>query len=173
MTVTFDASILLLFLYPEAKSPLNPETREVVDKSKERINYLIKNLEKDKLKIIIPTPVLSEVLVYAEEASLKYIKILDSEAVFKIADFNKLAAIETAELAREDLTKRDRSDKNITQAKLKFDRQIIAITKVNGADTIYSDDINLSKRAKRAGLKVIGIAELPLPPENDEPSLDF
>lgn len=51
--------------------------------------------------------------------------------------------------------------------KVKFDRQIIAIARVVGASKIYSDDENLAKFAKRIGIEVISIWDLPIP-ENAE-----
>ena len=49
-------------------------------------------------------------------------------------------------------------------AKTKFDHQIVAIGKVEGADTIYTDDKDLGKVAAKLGLKVVTLADLPLPP---------
>ena len=58
-----------------------------------------------------------------------------------------------------------RGGSNATWAKVKFDRQIIAIAKVNGATTIYSDDDDIEVLGKRAKIDVIGLAQLPLPPQ--------
>ena len=60
-----------------------------------------------------------------------------------------------------------------TWAKVKYDRQIVATAKVEAADTIYSDDNDVQKLAAQAGLAVIGVAELPLPPEMAQGRLDF
>ncbi len=48
--------------------------------------------------------------------------------------------------------------------KVKFDRQIVAIARVNDAHTIYSDDQDLGKFAKQAGLRVVSTWDLPIPP---------
>lgn len=48
---------------------------------------------------------------------------------------------------------------------MKYDRQIVAIAKVHGATTIYSDDGDISALAKRAKINVISLADLPLPPQ--------
>lgn len=48
--------------------------------------------------------------------------------------------------------------------KTKFDHQIVAIGKVEGADTVYTDDEDLGKLATKLGLKVVTLADLPLPP---------
>lgn len=52
-------------------------------------------------------------------------------------------------------------------------RQILAITKVNGAELIYTDDANLAKRAKRTNVETVGIAKPPLPPAAPQQALDF
>ena len=58
-------------------------------------------------------------------------------------------------------------------AKVKFDRQIVAIAKVAGATTIYSDDLNLMTVAKAANIDVVSLAELPLPPEDAQLKLEL
>lgn len=52
-----------------------------------------------------------------------------------------------------------------TYAKIAFDRQIVAIAKVNGAHTIYSDDDGVKKFAERYGITVVRTWELPVPEE--------
>ena len=54
--------------------------------------------------------------------------------------------------------------------KAKFDEQIMAIAIVEGAATIYSDDADIVKLAPE-GMEVIGLAALPLPPEDAQPKL--
>lgn len=66
----------------------------------------------------------------------------------------------------DELGKRERPKRGAeTYAKLKFDRQIVAIAKVVGGTQIYSDDHGLKKVAERAGIDVVRLQDLPLPPE--------
>jgi hypothetical protein len=52
-----------------------------------------------------------------------------------------------------------------TYAKIKYDRQIAAIAKVQGASVVYSDDANVrGSYAKRLGMMAVALADLPLPP---------
>lgn len=53
---------------------------------------------------------------------------------------------------------------NQAYQKVKFDRQIVAVARVHGAHTIYSDDQDLGRFAKNAGLKVVCTWDLPIPP---------
>lgn len=58
----------------------------------------------------------------------------------------------------------------VTHAKAKFDDQIVAIAAVEGAGKMYSDDPHIKKRAG-GRFEVIGIGDLPLPPESAQGSL--
>jgi hypothetical protein len=58
-------------------------------------------------------------------------------------------------------------------AKIKFDRQIVAIAKVTGATVIYSDDKNLRNFATANNIATVKLAELPLPAEDLQQSIAF
>jgi hypothetical protein len=64
-----------------------------------------------------------------------------------------------------------RSGSTESMAKVKFDRQIVAIAKVNHAHAIFSDDENIRKFAIANGVNPIAIWELPLPPVDAQPTL--
>ena len=174
--VVFDSSVLLLVLDPNAKPPNDPATGKPLDKAAERIEHLIENLTADKEKIVIPTPVLSEVLVHAGDAMQPYLDILNGQAAFRIAPFDQKAAIEAA-LSMSDAIKRgghrvDAANSDATKTKIKFDRQIVAIAKAEGAHAVYSDDADVHGYAKHAGLDAYRTADLDLPPEGPQGSLD-
>jgi predicted nucleic acid-binding protein len=161
--VIADATILLLLLRPGTPVP-GDKNGVPIPQAKERIDYLVNRLENDGTKIGIPTPALSEVLVRAGQATGDIIDKLNKYAVFDICDFDGLAAVEVAQMARQEIG-RKRIDNATTWAKIKYDRQIVAIAKTKGATAIYSDDGDIRALANRAAIQVIGIAELPLPPE--------
>jgi hypothetical protein len=56
---------------------------------------------------------------------------------------------------------------------MKYDRQIVAVAKVCGATTIYSDDKDVRTLAKTVKIEVIGLADLPLPPEKAQMDLEL
>lgn len=58
-----------------------------------------------------------------------------------------------------------------TRAKIKFDRQILAIAIVEGATAVYSDDADVRGYATEAGLDAYALADLPLPPEDPQSAL--
>lgn len=175
--VVFDSALLLLVLDPRARPPLDLETGRPVDKAADRVEYLIKQLSADKQKIIVPTPVLSEVLVHAGSATYKYLEILNNHATFRIAPFDQKAAIEAALAMRDALDRGghrvDAAHPDATKTKIKFDRQIVAVAKAEGAHTIYSDDEDVRNYGQRAGLTVVRTAQLDLPPEDPQIKMGF
>jgi predicted nucleic acid-binding protein len=171
--IVFDSSVLVLLLDPDASAPKDKKTGQPVTRAKERIEFLINQLTKNKTQIVIPTPVISELLIRAGSAGPKYLYELNSTACFKIADFDQRAAIEAAAAHREAIVSGDkREGTGAIWAKVKFDRQIVAIAKVAGASVIYSDDEDIQKLGRRSAISVIGIADLPLPDENSQQSTD-
>jgi hypothetical protein len=56
---------------------------------------------------------------------------------------------------------------------LKFDRQIVAIAKVEGATAVYSDDAEVIAYAREAGLEGYRLADLPEPLEDSQHTLSL
>jgi hypothetical protein len=67
----------------------------------------------------------------------------------------------------------ERRDEVSTHAKLKYDRQIVAIAIVTNASAIYSDDYGVKAIAGRSGIRVIRLADLELPPEEAQIPFQF
>jgi predicted nucleic acid-binding protein len=171
--VVIDATTLLLMLRPGIPVPNGPNGLPI-DRPKERIEHLVQQLDKAKTKIIIPTPALGEALVRAGAAATQQIvDHLQRYSVFSIEAFDTRATIEVAAMSREALAggKGKRGDSSATWAKVKYDRQIVAIAKVNGATTIYSDDHDIGTLGRRAKITVVSLADLPLPPQKAQMDL--
>ncbi|MGD9512122.1 MAG: hypothetical protein AB7X49_26655, partial [Geminicoccaceae bacterium] len=99
---------------------------------------------------------------------------LTRSAAFKLAPFDTLAAVEVAEMARTAIAAGDkRAGATGTWAKVKYDRQLVGIAKVARADTLYTDDEDLRKFAESQGLKVLRLADLPLPAETAQAELEL
>lgn len=170
MSVLFDTSVLLFILDPAAPPPLDPATKAPLTDAAARVEYLVKTLSKAKTEVLIPTPVLTEVLCLAGGAGPGYVQILQASP-FKLAPFDVRAAIECADalavhLAGTKKTREKKAEPGIpgARAKAKFDRQIVAIGRVNRVTTIYSDDADVFKEAGRVGINVVSSPELPLDP---------
>ena len=67
--VVFDATTLLLLLSPNVEAPTDPATGQKVELAGERVDFLVQQFEKDRTKIIVPTPALSEILVRSGSAA--------------------------------------------------------------------------------------------------------
>jgi hypothetical protein len=80
MLVAFDTTFLVPLLDPQVKG-----TGEV----DARISHLIATLDRQRAKIVIPTPALSEVLIGAADAAPAYLEILSKNSRFRIAPFGE------------------------------------------------------------------------------------
>ena len=164
--VVSDASFLLPVFSQDLHSNLiDPSTGRPVEQYDEKINHLLRQLEEGRVRMLIPSPALSEILVRVEAEQVdKYLKMIRLESAFGFAHFEEEAAIEVATMSRKAKEQGDkRSGSTEVWSKVKFDRQIIAIAKVNDAKIIYSDDRGLRNFAEQVGLKVISSHELEIP----------
>lgn len=100
MIVVIDSSVLVYLLDVNASPPINPDTDAPVEKCRERVDHLISSLSKSNTKLIIPTPVLAEVLVSADQAGPEWLNLLEKDRNIRIASFDTLAAIECSELSK-------------------------------------------------------------------------
>jgi hypothetical protein len=162
--VVLDTTTLLFLLYPNVPPPLDPNTKLPVDRAKDRITHLIHDFEKAKTRVLIPTPVLSELLVRIGPDKQAIVGEIQKRQVFQIEAFDARAAIELAHLMDGNGQVQNSVDPTQSKAKVKFDRQIIAIAKVHGVSNIYSDDGGIHTIGKKNGFNVIQTCELPLPP---------
>ena len=161
----FDATALIHLLEPDAPAIVDPATEAPVSNAKARFDYLVETLERDGKRVIIPAPALSEVLVYADDAMARYLDVLNQSSRFRIVPFDQRAAIELASIIRESSPERSlQVGASGTRASLKFDRQILAIARVQGETTIYSDDGDMDKLGEPLGFDVIRTYDLPAPP---------
>lgn len=169
MILTLDNSTLTLVINPDARPPDDPDTGEPLKFAKERVEALVEGLTASD-RLIIPTPVLAEVLVAAEEAAPEILNQLQSLARIQIVPFNQQAAVELAVMTRDALSLGAKKGASAEPwQKVKFDRQILAIARVTGSDAVYSDDSKLCGFAKSIGLHTRSTWELPLPEK--EPDL--
>ena len=154
--VVFDTSILLFFL--------DENTASSVPRAKDRVEYLIQTLSDAGEKIVIPTPALSECLVYAGAAGSDYVTILNRQACFRIVSFDQRAAIEAADRTFQARARGLSKGGNpeITKTKIKFDRQITAVAVVEGATAVYSDDADVCAYAREAGMGSVSPCRSPL-----------
>ena len=162
--VVFDTTMMLLLMRSDVDVPPDPKTKLPVEHAEARISGLVQELEKQKIKIIVPAPALSELLIHAGDSEKTLITTLQKSSVFNIEPFDTLAAIEAAAMTRQAIKSGDkRGGVDCSWTKLKYDRQIVAIAKVHGATAIYSDDSHIHAHCEKTKIKAIRLADLPIP----------
>ena len=163
MILALDSSALALLMNPIANPPHNPETNQPVQLVPERINLFLASLKASDT-LIISTPVLAEVLVRAGDGAPGILEALAGMGRIKVKPFGQRAAVETAMMTQQAIDAGDKkAGSGAPWQKVKVDRQIIAVARVEGATAIYSDDGDLIAFAKALGMEVVSTWTLPLP----------
>lgn len=142
---------------------LNPKSRLPVEFARERIIGFIGRAEKERRKLIIPTPATAELLTAIGPTSADYIRVINRKAVFEVRAFDDVAAMELAFLNRDVFGGLDKKNKLEAWQKIKVDRQIIAIAKVADCEQILTEDEALGNRARLCEIEPIKLADLPIP----------
>jgi len=159
--VEFDTTFLTLMFVPGARHPLA--------NAKERIEFLLADLNGRGDQIVVPTPALSEILIKSGKARNDIIQEFTKNPRWFVAPFDMRAALELSLFIDAAITKKDKKQGiAATWAKVKFDRQIVAIGKVLRVSCIYSDDAGVQAVGKREGVTVSGLADVQLPTKDAE-----
>ena len=163
--VLFDSAFLYFLFHDNPGDVLDPRTGKPVERTKEKVEHLIADLGARREKIVIPTPALSEVLCLSGNDAHKVLAALTGAYGFELAAFDVMAAVEAAIATASAVARRDKKGGSKgTWAKVKFDRQIIAIAKVREVSVIYSNDDDIRSFARKEGMRVISVWDLPDPP---------
>jgi predicted nucleic acid-binding protein len=173
MPVAFDSTMLSTLLNPNSGVPDDPATGKPLEWPKERVEGLINELSKAKKKIVIPAPVAAEILTVIGPTNTDYLSIINRSKVFEVVPLDAKAAVELAFLNRDVFGARDRKSKAQPFQKVKVDRQILAICKVAGCDTLYTDDKSLIGCAKLCGIATVRLCDLPIPDSARQTTLDL
>jgi hypothetical protein len=142
---------------------------------KERLEALVERIAGEREAILIPTPVLSELLVcIPPDRIAEFLTQLGASIWFRVESFDTAAAVELGIRTAKAIAagdKREGAPADTPWTKVKFDRQIIAIALVNGASEIISDDPHVKAIGERWGIKVTSVEDLPLPSDLIPPPL--
>jgi predicted nucleic acid-binding protein len=167
--IALDAGVLSLLIYSKSSVPKDFRTGNEIEHAKERIDGLVRDTERDDDSIVIPTPALSEALVVVAPNVQRHVEELESQSCFKVRPFGTRAAIEVALRVKQSKDTGDKKEGFERQwDKIKYDRQIVAIAKVEGVSTIYSLDEDIHKHGKLWGIAVRSVSDLPLPQKQAE-----
>jgi predicted nucleic acid-binding protein len=139
------------------KKQSNPTQSHLIPYAKSFFEFLSRNND----KILLPAPILSEILapVPVSEHS-KILVLLDKR--FQVAPFDNLAALKCAELINIALTSQERiesaEEHKVPKNKMKYDCMIVAIAITRKANCIYSNDGDIKKHAANQ----ISVLEMPM-----------
>ena len=170
--VGFDNTFLSLLLNPNCRLPTD-DKGVVVPNAIRRAQYLVERLGKSRQKIILPTPAAAELLTAIGPTAQKYYDIVAKSRLFEVAPFDQKCAIELALLNTTIFSEEDKKNKVEPYQKIKTDRQIIAILKASGAETIYTDDRALANRAAVCGIAAVTTMELQEPEQDRQMVIEF
>jgi hypothetical protein len=149
----------------------DPATDGPIPHLAQKVEALIDRLTSDHATILVPTPCLAELLVDVPGFKAAFQEIAKSQ-VFAIADFDGRSAVDLATVVRKAKSRSDKkSGRMESWQRLKFDHQIVAITKAHGATTLYTDDHKQIAFAKDYGIRVKRSIDLELPPEYRQPDM--
>lgn len=151
--VVFDSTFLIDLFNPR----LQPDKRATLD-------FLVADLSKTRIRILIPSPCLTELLTRAGPARDKYVQMLGGGSAFDVIAFDRRAATECVLLL--EAAWDAKTQKNITKTKFKYDWMIVACASSRGVERIYSDDADVLRCATQVGMLAIKQSDLQIPPES-------
>src|ERR1035437_10275887 len=161
--VAFDNPILSLLIFPDADLRQGNEGQKV-EHARERVAGLVQSGEDARDQVLVPTPVLCELLGTEGADVQDILTTLRSSAYIRLESFDESADVELAMRLGDARRAGDqREGLPITKSAMKFDRQIVAIALVSGASILYSDDDGVAKFAAGCGVEVKRVADLPVP----------
>lgn len=140
--VSLDSQIFIWGIKKHASADQN----EMIAIAKSFLKYL----DDEQYQVVVPSPVLSELLIrIPPEKDAAFVELMQSQ--FAIAPFDTLAATKCAEMMRNYKSSEElqqyRKDHKITNATIKYDHQIVAISCVRDCKCIYSYDKGLKNFA--------------------------
>lgn len=153
--VIFDTNFLTYFSDSAGGFNFTPE--DASDTLEARFDLLVDQLTDTTKEIIIPSPVLAEVLAAPHANESKILSLISSQSQMKISDFDQRQSIEFGHMFRS--IKRGPENRN----SFKFDLLILACARVESASAIYTADENLQKKARNLGIQAISFQDLDRP----------
>ncbi|ROM77860.1 VapC toxin family PIN domain ribonuclease [Pseudomonas brassicacearum] len=173
MRIVLDTNVLVQVL-GNAKDGIvlvDPLTRHPVERAEARADALIEQVDAEGGTVLIPTPALAEYLVGIDRLfHQSHLDVINGFSCFEIVSFDQIAAVECARMVDDNELKV--LDPAATKAKLRFDRQIIAIALATNADEIWTHDAGLYSKARQCGLLAKSLGDIDPSPEQLEVDLD-
>lgn len=163
MISLFDCNFLSILFNERARIPRRADGKLVVENAQERIDLLVKDISKERSKIILPTPALAEFMLLAQSEWTRYLTLIRRNSIFEIAGFDEAEAAELVQLCLLEGKVKAKGPGAETWAKVKYDRQIVAIAKTKRVEVVYSTDGGVRKLAEKMGIAAKDLVDLKAP----------
>lgn len=160
MRVCMDANYFAEIIESNA-NPLRDADNNEIPHCRERT---LQFLEENKAKVVIPCVVLGEVLMISTVPNDRLLEELQRNVQFVVAPYDARAAAVHAEVERPQISTGDkwagRNMSNVSAARAKADRQMLATAVVHRADFVFTSDNGVRTDAARYGLKTLCASEV-------------
>jgi predicted nucleic acid-binding protein len=165
LKIVIDTNVLVQIMRDENSTDLvDPVSGWVIDRLHDRASALVEAIDQAGDVVIIPAPVLAEYLIGIDRKALQsHLNIINSVNCIEVVSFDQVAAIECALLI--DDAELKMLDPQATKAKLRVDRQILAIARAAGAKQVWTHDRGLYNKAKALNLDVHSLGDIEPKPE--------
>ena len=132
-----------------------------------RAQDFFKWLDENKIKVIIPVPIITELL--APVGSDKHEEFLETlHSKFRVVPVDEIAAVKCAEIWQAKMDNEElrkyRATNNIPRETMKYDFQIAAVAIVRGAECLYSHDPHMQRFVG----DLITVKEMPIIPKQTQ-----
>lgn len=165
--VVFDSSFVVAAFDPVVVSAGGAEPNE---DWRPRLDQCLLRLDREKARIVVPTPVLAEVFVKRPERMGGFLRTRQRSSRFLIGEFGAAAAAVAADLMQRHWPSPKARSIEWSRHRLKFDLQILAIARVANATCIYTNDKELAELARAERISAVRFRDLP-PAGPGQPSL--
>jgi predicted nucleic acid-binding protein len=164
--IVVDANFLVLMFDPEAMPH--------IARGRDRVAHFIDELARSGEDIMIPAPVIAEVVAGRIERTTEIVEELRRHRNFIVQPFDEVIAIETGYLIRAAADRMPAAERPVGwKVTMKYDAQIAATARVRGARALCTADSGFEQYLGDSNVKVLQVEELPLPPANPQRSLDL
>jgi predicted nucleic acid-binding protein len=139
--VAFDTNICIWCIKQTCTSGQEPEMKKAIE--------LANTLSRANFEILIPIPVVTELLSNIPDQNARIKLYKDIQARFHLGMFDEKAALILSDILNFHFLQSNREYQNlgITKTHLKYDSLLIAIAKSSGAEALYSHDGNCKNTA--------------------------
>jgi predicted nucleic acid-binding protein len=164
--IIVDSNFLVLMFDPGAMPH--------IDRGRERVTHFIAELTASQEVIMIPAPVIAEVVAGRIERTMEIMEELRHQRAFAVQPLDDVIAIERGFLIRAAVDRAPVHERPAGwKVAMKYDAQIAATARVRRARALCTADEGFELYLAGADIEIIRIEDLPLPPAPPQRALDL